>query len=169
MEYEDIWCISPFVGRLLALVPQFNSLLTVLSAHITVSLPTQTYIQSMSTCVCVQTCSRVYTKERKSFSIASCPTRLPRRSWGGGQRHYSAIKLLFAGVTLSGGCVDRGGNALKVHSYIHIHTYPSGRGFGGLGSWLWLPGLMGHNRGQKGSRRVSQKGGSKTPEDTALG
>lgn len=71
--------------------------------------------------VCIWTCLRVYTKERKGFSIASCPTRLPRRSWGGGQRHYSAIKLLFAGVTLSGGCVDRGGNALKVYSHIYTH------------------------------------------------
>ena len=63
----------------------------------------------------------VYTKGSKGFSIASQLTRLPWRSWGGSQRHYSAIKLLFAGVTLSGGCVDRGRDALKVQSYTHTH------------------------------------------------
>lgn len=104
--------------------------------------------------MCVYGHVHVYTlKKAKAFQLPHGPALCPL-SWGGGQRHYSAIKLLFAGVTLSRGCVDRGGNALKVRSYTHI--YPSGRGVWGPGTLLWLPGLMGHNRGQWGSRRVRQ-------------
>lgn len=124
----------------------------------------------------VWTCPCVHTQERKSFSIASCPTRLPRRSWGGGQRHYSAIKLLFAGVTLSGGCVDRGGNALKVHSYRHTHTHisfrqgclRSGLRAPGRGSPAWW-GVTGARRVAVGWARSGQEGVSGTPEDNRTG
>lgn len=37
------------------------------------------------------------------------------------QIHYSAIKLLFAGVTHSRGRGDGGVNALKLHSNMHVH------------------------------------------------
>lgn len=48
----------------------------------------------------------------KREGLSNClvpPPSCPLLSGRGGQRHYSAIKLLFAGVTHSGGCVDGGG------------------------------------------------------------
>ncbi|KAI4831679.1 hypothetical protein KUCAC02_001208 [Chaenocephalus aceratus] len=80
-----------------------------------------------------------------------------------------SVMEMAIGVTLSRGCVDRGGNALKVHSYTHILQAGV---FRGLGSWLRRPGLMARNGGHDGSIRVSQigpGGGSGTPEDDGTG
>lgn len=72
------------------------------------------------------TCIRMYTlKREKAFPLPRAPPGCPGAAEEEDQRHYSAIKLLFAGVTLSGVCVDRGESALKVHSYIHTHTHNS--------------------------------------------
>lgn len=123
--------------------------------------------------MCVYRHVRVYTlKGAKAFQLPPSPPGCPGTA---GEEAGDITQLLncYLQVSPSAGAVlIEGGNALKVHSYIHTRTYPSHRGVWGLSLWSWLPGLMGHNNGQWGSRRVSQielGGGSGTPQDSRPG
>lgn len=65
----------------------------------------------------------VHADEREAFQLPHALSGCPLHSWRAGQSRYSAIKLLFAGVTHSGGCVDGVGTALEVCSHMHAHTH----------------------------------------------
>lgn len=101
--------------------------------------------------VCIKTCLCA----ERGFLIALRHASLPPHSWSKDQRHYSAIKLLFAGVTHSGSCADGGENALEHHSHMHIKARCSGEE--GSGSILCRPTPRGIAEGQKGGRQVKHR------------
>lgn len=107
--------------------------------------------------------------EEKAFQLPHAPPGCPG-SAGEEARDITQLLNCYPQVSPSAGAVlieaETPSRSTAIRTHTHRHTYPSGRGVWGPVSWLWLPGLMGRNRGHKGSRRVSQIGPGGGQRDT---